>query len=209
MKVIKARGLCMRAVQHASRVCGQGVVHQGGFARTRHAGHAGEQANGKHGVNAVQVVAACTFDAQALVGVVALAQRGQGRLNQTAKSIFHRRLLHRLAGPGEPRPGGAGRFNAALAAEVKAGERVRVAHQLVGCALRRDAPAVHACARAHVDAVFGGANHVFVMFHHDHAVAQVAQPLQGGNEAVVVALMQANAGLVEHIHHPRQARANL
>jgi hypothetical protein len=49
--------------------------------------------------------------------------------------------------------------------------------------------------RGHVDhMVSGAANHVFVVFHHQHAVANVAQVLQGVDRAaVVVALMQANA----------------
>ena len=37
----------------------------------------------------------------------------------------------------------------------------------------------------------------------------VAQVLQRGDQAVVVALVQADAGLVQHIHHARQARADL
>jgi hypothetical protein len=55
----------------------------------------------------------------------------------------------------------------------------------------------------------GGAHHVLVVLHHDHAVADVAQVLERGDQAVVVALVQADAGLVQHIHHARQARADL
>ncbi len=68
---------------------------------------------------------------------------------------------------------------------------------------------MHACARAHVDQQVGGAHHVFVVLHHDHAVANVAQVLQRGNQVVVVALVQADAGLVQHVHHARQAAADL
>ena len=38
------------------------VVDQGGFARARHAGHAGEQSHGEFDVHAFQVVAAGTHD---------------------------------------------------------------------------------------------------------------------------------------------------
>ncbi|MDT4830208.1 hypothetical protein FQZ97_636620 [compost metagenome] len=69
--------------------------------------------------------------------------------------------------------------------------------------------AVHARARAHVDHVVGAADHVLVVLHHQHRVAQVAQVLQRGDEAVVVALVQADAGLVEHVHHAGQAAADL
>ena len=68
---------------------------------------------------------------------------------------------------------------------------------------------MHAGARAHVDTEVGRADHVFVMLHHQHAVANVTQVFEGVDQAVVVSLVQANAGLVQHIHHPGQARANL
>ena len=68
---------------------------------------------------------------------------------------------------------------------------------------------MHAGAGPHVDAMVGGADHVLVVLDHQHAVAQVAQVFQGGDQAVVVALVQADAGLVEHVHHAGQARANL
>ena len=68
---------------------------------------------------------------------------------------------------------------------------------------------MHASARPHIDDVVGRTHHVFVVLDHDDAVANVPQVLQRGNQAVVVALVQANAGLVQHIHHARQAAANL
>ena len=68
---------------------------------------------------------------------------------------------------------------------------------------------MHAGARAHVDDLVGRAHHVFVVLDHDHAVADIAQVLQRGNQLVVVALVQADGGLVQHIHHARQARADL
>ena len=68
---------------------------------------------------------------------------------------------------------------------------------------------MHASARAHVDHMVSGADHVFVVLHHQHAVADVAQVLQGVDQALVVALVQADAGLVEHVHHAGEARADL
>ena len=47
------------------------------------------------------------------------------------------------------------------------------------------------------------------MLDHDHAVADVAQMLQRGDQLVVIALVQADGGLVQHIHHARQAGADL
>ena len=47
------------------------------------------------------------------------------------------------------------------------------------------------------------------MLDHDHGVAQIAQANQGAQETVVVALMKADRGLVENVHHPDQAGADL
>ena len=69
--------------------------------------------------------------------------------------------------------------------------------------------AMHACAWPHVHYVVGGADHVFVMLDHEHAIAHVAQALQRADQAIVVALVQADAGFIEHIHHARKARADL
>ena len=69
--------------------------------------------------------------------------------------------------------------------------------------------AMHARANAHVDHVVGSADGVFIVFHHQHGIADVAQVLQGIDQAVVVALVQADGGFVQHIHHAGQARADL
>ena len=68
---------------------------------------------------------------------------------------------------------------------------------------------MHAGAGTHVDQVVGGPDGVLVMLDHDHRVAEVAQPLQGFQQPVVVALMQADGGLVEHVHHAHQSGADL
>jgi hypothetical protein len=41
---------------------------------------------------------------------------------------------------------------------------------------------------------------VLVVLDHDHGVAEVAQA-QGAEQAFVVALVQADRGFVEHVHH--------
>ena len=44
------------------------------------------------------------------------------------------------------------------------------------------------------------------MLHHNHGIAGITQPLQRGDEPVVVPLVQSYAWLVqdvEHIHQPR------
>ena len=83
------------------------------------------------------------------------------------------------------------------------------AEHLLQRALRDQPPAARPRARADVEDVVGGADRVLVVFDDDHAVAQVAQLAHGGDEPVVVALVQADARLVQHVKHPRQARADL
>jgi hypothetical protein len=53
------------------------------------------------------------------------------------------------------------------------------------------------------------ADGVFVVLDDEDGVAQVAQLFEGLDEAVVVALMQADGGLVEDVEHAAQARADL
>jgi hypothetical protein len=63
--------------------------------------------------------------------------------------------------------------------------------------------------RADVHHVVGGADGLLVVLHHDHRVAQVAQPLQRPDEPLVVPLMQADGGFIEHVEHAHQAAPDL
>ncbi len=64
-------------------------------------------------------------------------------------------------------------------------------------------------AGAKVEHVVGVANSVFVVLHNQNGVAQVAQPHERFNQPVVVALMQTDGWLIEHIENAAQARSNL
>ena len=72
-----------------------------------------------------------------------------------------------------------------------------------------DVAAVLAGAGAHVDDVVGDAHGLFVVLDDDDGVAEVAQAQQRVDEAAVVALVQADAGLVEDVEHADQRRADL
>src|SRR5947199_297231 len=52
-------------------------------------------------------------------------------------------------------------------------------------------------------------NGVFVMLNHEHGISEIAQAGEGGQEAIVVALMQADARFVENVEDADQARADL
>ena len=47
------------------------------------------------------------------------------------------------------------------------------------------------------------------MLHHHHSIAEVAKFLEGGQQAVVVALVQADAWFIQHIKHPAEPRSQL
>ena len=53
------------------------------------------------------------------------------------------------------------------------------------------------------------ADGLVIVLDDQHGVADVAQPDQGIQQAGVVAGMQADGGLVQHVQHAHQARADL
>ena len=93
--------------------------------------------------------------------------------------------------------------------EVAAGERVRVGGERLGGALADDFAPVDARPGAEIDDVVAGADGVLVVFHHEHRVAQIAQMFERRDQAFVVALVQTDRRLVEHVKHPGEARADL
>ena len=93
--------------------------------------------------------------------------------------------------------------------EILTGERMRRATDVLGRSLRHDLAAMLASARSHVDHVVGRQDGLGIVLDHDHAVAQVAQVLERGEQPIVVALMKPDRRLVEHIHDAGQSRADL
>ena len=90
-----------------------------------------------------------------------------------------------------------------------AGEAVRVVEDILKRALGHDLAAVDARAGAEIDDMIGGADRVFVMLNHDHGVAEIAQALERDQQAVVVALVEADGGFIEDIEHAGEAAADL
>ena len=116
----------------------------------------------------------------------------------------HRELLAAV-----DRPPDGGHLDALLAGKIGAGKGIRVAQQLVVGAAVHDPAAVLAGRRADVDHPVGMRDGVQVVLDDDQRVAQIPQPDQGFDQPAVVALMQADRRLVEHVQHPDQARADL
>ena len=57
--------------------------------------------------------------------------------------------------------------------------------------------------------MISGANRVFVVLHHNHGITEIAQMDKCTQQALVIALVQADRRLVQYIHHANQARTNL
>ena len=68
---------------------------------------------------------------------------------------------------------------------------------------------MHACTRAYIHDIIRAAHGIFIVLYHDHRIAEVAEIFQGGNELVVIALMQADRRLVQHIEHAGKRTADL
>ena len=95
------------------------------------------------------------------------------------------------------------------ACEVLAGERVGICGDFRGRALCDEVAAARACAGAEVNDMIGFADRVLVVLDDDDAVAEIAQPAERADEPVVVALMEADARLVEHVETARETGTDL
>ena len=158
----------------------QRIVDQRGLARARDAGDAGEQ---PHREVERRRSSGCCREAPAISSQRA---RRSARVARRRQRRCCRRPAQVLAGQ-----------RVAATAVISAG---------VPCAMtgRRAARA-----RTHVDDVVGGAGSRPGRARPRARVAEVAQMLERVEQALVVALVQADRRLVEHVHHARQARADL
>ena len=102
-----------------------------------------------------------------------------------------------------------GHFDRHLLGQVLPGQACLGLQQALDRAGVHHLAAVLAGARADVDHVVGSPDRVLVVFDDDHRVAQAAQALEGFDQPVVVALVQADRRLVEHVQHADQAGADL
>ena len=91
--------------------------------------------------------------------------------------------------------------------QVIAGERAGLRGNFGRRAGSHHLPAVLAAARAEVDHVICGGDHLQVVLDDQHGIAQVAQAAQDVDQAAGVARVQADGRLVENIQHAAQPRA--
>ena len=85
----------------------------------------------------------------------------------------------------------------------------RVLQDIIDLPLDHHVPAVLPRPGSQVDDVVGGADGLLVVLDHDHRVAEVAEFAEGAEEACVVALVEADARLIQDIEHAYEAGADL
>ena len=130
-------------------------------------------------------------------------RRRRCRLCSRAPCTVSRRLRSIGAAHRRDRDRAAGRRGTAPVSESSVASRSSTGPET------HDLAAVLAGARADVDDPVGDPDGVLVVLDDDQGVAQVAQPDQGLDQPVVVALVQADGRLVEHVEHADQAGADL
>ncbi len=99
-----------------------------------------------------------------------------------------------------------GDFDRPLARQVLPGDRLLRLQHVLDRARHDDLAAVLPRARPDVDDVVGDTDRLLVVLDDDHGVAEVAQPHQRLDEAAVVALVEPDRRLVEHVEHARPGR---
>src|SRR6185436_18461897 len=62
---------------------------------------------------------------------------------------------------------------------------------------------------AQVEDIIRTANRVLVVLDHDDGIAQLTQSLERDEQPLIVALVQANARLIQDVKHPHESRTNL
>ena len=90
-----------------------------------------------------------------------------------------------------------------------AGERCRIRGDFRRRAGRHQVSAGISRAGPEIDDVVRATDRLFVVLDHEHRIAQVAQRFERVQQAIVVARVQADGRLVEHIQHAAQPRTDL
>ena len=76
-------------------------------------------------------------------------------------------------------------------------------------AMRHHHAPMHTSPRANVKNVVSLADRLFVMFDNNHGIALITQVLERAQQAVIVALMQTDRRLVQHVQHSGKPRTDL
>ena len=102
-----------------------------------------------------------------------------------------------------------GNNNTALAGHELSGNGIFVGFDLLGSAFGNNFATMNTSPRTYINNMIGRGYGIFVMFNHNHCIAQITQAYQGFEQALVVALMQTDGGFIEDIHNSHQTGTNL
>ena len=95
------------------------------------------------------------------------------------------------------------------AAQIRAGDRIFLLHNLFCRALGHDRPAVFSGARSDIHDIVRFAHRVLIMFDHDDRISQVSQMLQRMQQLVIIPLVKPYARFIEYIRHADKTGADL
>ena len=98
-----------------------------------------------------------------------------------------------------PRSSLGGNLNLFAAQQESPRHAPRLVHHRLGRTRRHDFSSANARARSKIDQMIRRPHRVFIMLHHDHRVAHVAQVAERIDQALIIASMQANRGFVENV----------
>ena len=95
------------------------------------------------------------------------------------------------------------------ASQVMAGNGLRAFLYLFGGATGDQCSAALSRPDSKVDDQIGFAHSLFVVLYDDNGIAYVAESLERLEQALVVAIVEADGGFVEHVHDANQSRTYL
>ena len=92
----------------------------------------------------------------------------------------------------------------AVTTKVGTGNGVFRREEILERAVRDQAAAQLSCTGSNINDPVSGTNRLFVMLHHEHRIAEVAQSNERGDQARVVALVQADGRLIQDVEDADQ-----
>ena len=104
---------------------------------------------------------------------------------------------------------GGRHLDALFPTEILARQAIGIGHDLLRRASGHHLSAVGSGTGVDVDEIVSGPHGVLVVLHHNEGIAQIPQAAEGGQQLVVVPLVQADGWLVQNIQHSHQAAADL
>ena len=193
-----------RAMQRPRERAVQHILDQRTLAAAAGPGDRGQCAERDLDVDIVEVVVASANDVERLAKAESRGLRAKSQIGLCCFWLSALRSLPSADDASRPR-----HRNRLPAAQVRPGHGSLLLDELVDSSFRHDLPAVLSGGGAEVADVVAAIDHVPVMFDDQQRVSKIAQPVQRGEQAGVVARVQADRRLVQDIKDAAQAAAEL